>query len=72
MSARYRELAAELRAEIASGRLAVGTRLPSQRELARLRRTSRTTVVAAYDLLRAESLLDVKQGAGTWVVRRRA
>jgi DNA-binding GntR family transcriptional regulator len=66
----YRDLAAALRAAIASGELPVGTRLPPQRELARLLSVGRTTVVAAYNLLRAESLIVMKQGAGTWVVRR--
>lgn len=68
--ARYRDLAAALRAAIASGEVPIGTRLPPQRELARLLSVGRTTVVAAYNLLRAESLIAMKQGAGTWVVRR--
>jgi DNA-binding GntR family transcriptional regulator len=67
---RYRELALALRAAIESGEIAVGTRLPPQRELAGLLAIGRTTVVAAYNLLRAESLIVMKQGAGTWVVRR--
>jgi DNA-binding GntR family transcriptional regulator len=68
--ARYRDLAAALRAAIASGEVPIGTRLPPQRELARLLLVGRTTVVAAYNLLRAESLIVMRQGAGTWVVRR--
>jgi DNA-binding transcriptional MocR family regulator len=67
---RYRDLARGLRAAIASGEVPVGARLPPQRELARILSVGRTTVVAAYNLLRAESLLVVRQGAGTWVVRR--
>jgi DNA-binding GntR family transcriptional regulator len=67
---RYRELARALRAAIESGDIAVGTRLPPQRELAGLLAIGRTTVVAAYNLLRAESLIVMRQGAGTWVVRR--
>jgi DNA-binding GntR family transcriptional regulator len=69
---RYRDLAAALRAAIASGELPVGTKLPPQRELARLLAIGRTSVVAAYNLLRAESLLVTRQGAGTWVARRPA
>ena len=68
--ARYRDLAAALRAAIASGEVPIGTRLPPQRELARHLSVGRTTIVAAYNLLRAESLIVMKQGAGTWVVRR--
>lgn len=30
----------------------------------------RTTVVGAYNLLRAESLVVMRQGAGTWVTSR--
>jgi len=66
----YRDLAAAMRAAIASGDLAIGTRLPPQRELAGLLSIGRTTVVGAYNLLRAESLIVMKQGAGTWVARR--
>jgi DNA-binding GntR family transcriptional regulator len=68
--ARYRDLATALRVAIASGEVPIGTRLPPQRELARLLSVGRTTVVGAYNLLRAESLIAMKQGAGTWVVRR--
>lgn len=61
-----------LRAAIASGELPVGARLPPQRELARVLSIGRTTVVSACNLLRAESLLVMRQGAGTWVARRPA
>jgi len=65
----YRALAAALRHAIATERIPAGTRLPSQRELANRLGFARTTVVDAYNLLRAESLLRSTQGAGTWVVR---
>jgi len=65
----YRDLAAALRAAIVSGEVPVGTKLPPQREFARLLSIGRTSVVAAYNLLRAESLLVTRQGAGTWVAR---
>jgi DNA-binding FadR family transcriptional regulator len=64
---RYRELALRLRAAIASGKLPIGARLPPQRDLARVLSVGRTTVVAAYNLLRAESLVAMTQGAGTTV-----
>jgi DNA-binding GntR family transcriptional regulator len=70
--AHYRDLAAGLRAAILRGDVPAGTRLPPQRELAELLSIGRTTVVGAYNLLCGESLLEMKQGAGTWVVRDRA
>jgi DNA-binding GntR family transcriptional regulator len=68
----YRDLATALRAAIVSGEVPVGTKLPPQREFARLLSIGRTSVVAAYNLLRGESLLVTRQGAGTWVARRPA
>lgn len=68
----YRDLARALRAAIVSGGVPVGTKLPPQREFARLLAMGRTSVVAAYNLLRAESLLVTRRGAGTWVARRSA
>lgn len=67
---RSRDLAAGLRAAIMSGEIPVGARLPPQRELALLVSVGRTTVVTAYNLLRGESLVEMTQGAGTWVVGR--
>lgn len=66
----YRALAAALRDAIEADHLPVGARLPPQRELARLLGVGRTTVVSAYNLLRAEALVRPSQGAGTWVVDR--
>lgn len=68
----YRDLAATLRAAIVNGEVPVGTRLPPQREFACLLSIGRSSVVAAYNLLRAESLLMTRQGAGTWVAGRAA
>ena len=67
---RSRDLAAGLHAAIMSGEIPVGARLPPQRELALLVSVGRTTVVTAYNLLRGESLVEMTQGAGTWVVDR--
>jgi DNA-binding GntR family transcriptional regulator len=69
---RHHALARALRAAIVGGVLPVGARLPPQRELARLLAVGRTTVVSAYNLLLAESLLSARQGSGTWVVGRPA
>lgn len=66
----YRALAAALRAAIAANQIPVGERLPTQRALALQLGVGRTTVVSAYNLLRAEALIQATQGAGTWVARR--
>ena len=66
-SPQYRRLADLLRGQIASGELAPGTRLPSERDLAVCASVSRTTVVAAYNLLRADALVQTRRGLGTWV-----
>jgi DNA-binding transcriptional MocR family regulator len=46
-----------------------GTRLPTERAFAVELSVSRSTVVAAYDLLRGEGWLESRQGSGTWVRR---
>jgi DNA-binding transcriptional MocR family regulator len=61
-------LAAALRGAIQRGDLPDGTRLPPERQLAEQLLVSRTTVVAAYELLRQDDMLDRRQGSGTRVV----
>jgi len=56
-----------LRELIVTGELPLGTRMPSERELANAASISRTTVIAAYNVLRADSLLMTERRAGTWV-----
>jgi DNA-binding transcriptional MocR family regulator len=63
----YRRLAAALRAAIRCGEVGPGERLPAERVLARLLSVSRTTVVAAYEILRQEEWLESRQGSGTRV-----
>ena len=63
---RYAALAARIRLLIGDGRLAVGIRLPAERELATALQLSRTTVTAAYPRLREDGWADARQGAGTW------
>ena len=64
---RYQRLAGVLREAIGQGELPAGSRLPPERNLARSLGVSRTTVVAAYDLLKQEGLLRGRQGSGTFV-----
>ena len=49
------------------GRLPVGTGLPGERDLAAALDVSRTTVTAAYSLLRQTGYLDSRQGARSTV-----
>lgn len=65
----YRRLAAAVRDAAAEGNLAAGDRLPSERDLAKALAVSRATVVSAYDDLRAESIVDSRQGSGTRIRR---
>ncbi|MGH8819709.1 MAG: FadR/GntR family transcriptional regulator [Rhodoferax sp.] len=60
--------AAGLRAEIASGRWAVGTRIPVEPELAQQLGVSRGTLREAIRTLVHGGLLEVRQGSGTYVL----
>lgn len=64
---KYRAVAAQLRARIASGDLAPGDRLEGDRALAEQLGVSRLTVRQAIELLRTEGLLISHQGMGTFV-----
>lgn len=62
----YAGLARRLRLLVGDGRLAVGVRLPPERDLAAALHVSRATVTAAYGLLREQGWAVARQGAGTW------
>ncbi|MER5885486.1 PLP-dependent aminotransferase family protein [Streptomyces sp. NPDC001941] len=62
----YRHLAQAVGELVLDGRIALHVRLPAERELAAALHTSRTTVTAAYDLLREGGYAYSRQGAGTW------
>jgi GntR family transcriptional regulator / MocR family aminotransferase len=62
-----RQLLHELRSAIFSGRLPQGSRLPSSRQMATDLGINRNTVIAAFDQLLAEGLLEGRRGAGTFV-----
>lgn len=61
----YRGLAEAFRRLIADGRVPVGTRLPSERDLSGVLGVSRTTVTRAYALLAEWSYAAARQGSGT-------
>lgn len=62
----YAALAGAVRGLLTDGRLALGVRLPAERELAQALGVSRTTVTAAYRTLRESGHLTSRRGAGSW------
>src|ERR1041384_288970 len=58
-------LAYALRSRILADLLPPGTALPPERPMAEALAVSRSTLVAALDLLRAEGLISSRQGSGT-------
>ncbi|MGA3031548.1 MAG: PLP-dependent aminotransferase family protein [Candidatus Limnocylindrales bacterium] len=65
----YAQLASALQQQLGRGLLPAGARLPSERALGAALGVSRTTVVAAYDQLRAAGWLRSHRGSGTRVAR---
>ena len=63
----YAQLASALQRQLERGLLLPGARLPSERALGAALGVSRTTVVAAYDQLRAAGRLRSYRGSGTRV-----
>jgi DNA-binding transcriptional MocR family regulator len=61
----YARLAAGVRALLLDARLPAGARLPAERRLATALGLSRTTVAAAYRLLRDEGYLASRRGSGS-------
>jgi DNA-binding transcriptional MocR family regulator len=68
----YRRLAHALADAVAAGDLGPSDRLPSERTLAAALAVSRATVVAAYDVLRADGFLDSRRGSGSRIATRGA
>jgi DNA-binding transcriptional MocR family regulator len=63
----YQQIARHFRAQIESGRLGPGDRLPPTRDLARQLGIGRISVVSAYAQLQAEGLIAAHAGRGTYV-----
>lgn len=66
--AAYRQLASVLRDRIRSGQLPPGGRMPSEKDLHDEFGLARETIRRALAVLRAEGLVQVRQGHGTFVV----
>jgi GntR family transcriptional repressor for pyruvate dehydrogenase complex len=65
----YQELARKFIRELASGRYAVGDRLPAERELSAEFNVSRPTVREAMIALEVQGLVEVRVGSGAYVKR---
>lgn len=65
----WRQVANDLRADIESGELPAGSRLPSGPELAQIYGVARVTAIKAVTFLRDDGMLTVVNGRGTFVRR---
>lgn len=65
----YKQIAEWMEQRIASGEFPPGSRLPSERLLAKELQVNRSTVVTAYEELRAAGLVERRHGSGTIVSR---
>ena len=65
----YQDLARRLMGALASGRYAVGDRLPAERELSLTYAVSRPTVREAMIALEVQGLVEVRVGSGAYVRR---
>jgi GntR family transcriptional regulator len=63
----YRQIADELRAQIKSGELKAGDKLPTEADLSDSYNASRNTIRDAVELLVREGLIEKRQGQGTFV-----
>jgi GntR family transcriptional regulator len=64
----YAQIAERVRVAVAAGELTKGDGLPSVRALATRLRVNPATVVQAYRELEQEKLVEMRQGAGTFVL----
>src|SRR4051812_45391570 len=64
---RYEQIAERLAADIRSGLLAPGEKLPSERDLARALEVSRASVREALAALQLQGVVETRPGAGTFV-----
>ncbi|MFK4761991.1 GntR family transcriptional regulator [Microbacterium sp. ZW T5_45] len=63
----FEQVAASVRADVLTGRLGPGDRLPAAKELAGALEINLHTVLRAYQQLRDEGLVDLRRGRGAVV-----
>ena len=63
----YAQIAERVRVAVAAGELKTGDALPSVRALATRLRVNPATVVQAYRDLETENIVEMRQGAGTFI-----
>lgn len=66
----YRQIVRQVRQGAASGRLEVGEKLPSVRDLARAVVVNPNTIAKAYAELERDGIVATRKGMGTFVARR--
>lgn len=64
---KYRQIVDYMKEKIENGEWPIGSKIPSQRQLAKLFHVNRSTVITALDELMADGLIQGKIGAGTIV-----
>ncbi|QZY55182.1 PLP-dependent aminotransferase family protein [Crassaminicella profunda] len=64
----YKQIIDYIKRKIANGDWIIGSKLPTQRELAKAFRVNRSTIVEALDELKAEGLIEGKSTKGTIIV----
>ena len=66
----YHRLVSCLRESVEDGSVLIGTRLPSERQMADALSISRTTVQNAYRTLESQGYIETRRGSGTFVCAR--
>ncbi|NRD78580.1 PLP-dependent aminotransferase family protein [Bacillus sp. BRMEA1] len=67
-SPKYQQIVDYIKEKIANGEWPIGSKIPSQRQLAEGFNVNRSTVVTALEELMADGLIEGKMGMGTFVV----
>ena len=63
----YRQIVRQMKHAVASGKLAPGDKLPSQRDLSAELVINHLTVKKAYEVLESEGIIATERGRGTFV-----
>ena len=66
---RYQQVAEALKREMLDNSLSIGTRLPTERQIAEAQAVSRSVVREAIIMLEIEGLVSVKKGSGIYIER---